>query len=107
MFLRGLHEKRKAKDGVGWIDQIKSKQDGKECVITLHGTARATFRTWAKDDLLGNNRRFDQDAVELCLLHVRDDGYNGAYDRAPLASERRKIMHAWGDYCTSALQSTD
>lgn len=103
MFLRGLHEKRKAKDSVGWIDPIKSKQDGKECVITLHGTARATFRTWAKDDLLGNNRRFDQDAVELCLLHVRDDGYNGAYDRAPLASERRKIMAAWAKYCTSAL----
>lgn len=105
MFLRGLHEKRKTIDHVGWIDTIKSKEEHKECVITIHGTARATFRTWAKDDLLGNNRRFDQDAVELCLLHVRDDGYNGAYDRAPLSGERRKIMQAWGEYCTSALKT--
>lgn len=104
MFLRGLHAKRKEIDGVGWIDPIKSKQENHECVISIHGTARASFRTWAKDDLLGNNRRFDQDAVELCLLHVRNDGFNGAYDRAPLVSERRKIMQAWGEYCLSALK---
>jgi integrase len=99
MFLRGLHEKRVAKDGRGWIDPAKSARLGKPCIITLHGTARATFRTWAKDDVLGNNRRFDQQAVEMCLLHEKNDAYNGAYDRAPLAQERRKIMQAWGDYC--------
>ncbi len=105
MFLRGLHEKRKRLDGVGWIDPIKSKQENKECVISIHGTARATFRTWAKDDLLGNNRNFDQNAVELCLLHVRDDGFSGAYDRAPLVTERRRIMQAWGVYCLSEIKS--
>ena len=101
MFLRGVHEKRFAQDGIGWIDPIKSAQLGKPCVITLHGTSRSTFRTWAKDDELGNNRRLDQEAVELCLLHSKNDAYNGAYDRAPLAQERRLIMQAWGDYCES------
>ena len=28
-----------------------------------------------------NNRRFDQEAVELCLLHSKNDAYDGAYDR--------------------------
>ena len=103
MFLRGLHEKRLQKDHRGWIDPIKSSKMGKPCVITLHGTARASFRTWAKDDELENNRRFDQQAVEMCLLHAKNDAYNGAYDRAPLAKERRQIMEAWGKYCMSGI----
>lgn len=103
VFLRGLHEQKKAQDGIGWIDPTKTARTGKESVITIHGTARATFRTWAKDDELGNNRRFDQEAVELCLLHAKNDAYDGAYDRAPLAKERQRIMHAWGEYCTSLL----
>ena len=103
MFLRGLHEKRLAQDGVGWVDPIKSAKLKKPCVITLHGTARATFRTWAKDDEIGNNRRFDQEAVEFCLLHSRNDAYNGAYDRAPLAKERHAIMEAWGKYAYSKI----
>lgn len=101
VFLRGLHEKKKEIDGVGWIDPIKTARLGKESIITIHGTARATFRTWAKDDELGNNRRFDQEAVELCLLHSKEDNYEGAYDRARLEHERRLIMQAWGDYCES------
>lgn len=105
MFLRGLHEKRLEEDGIGWIDPVKTEKLKKPCVITLHGTARATFRTWAKDDEIGNNRRFDQEAVEFCLLHSRNDAYNGAYDRAPLAKERRAIMEAWGEYACSYIKS--
>ena len=101
MFIRGLHAKKISENGIGWIDPEKSAREGKICPITLHGTCRATFRTWAKDDELGNNRRFDQQAVEMCLLHAKNDAYNGAYDRAPLAKERRQIMEAWGKYCMS------
>ncbi len=107
MFLRGLHDERKALDGIGWIDPVKTKKLGKPCVITLHGTARATFRTWAKDDETGNNRKFDQEAVELCLLHSKNDAYNGAYDRAPLTKERQKIMQAWGEYCWSKVSTVE
>jgi len=74
-------------------------------VITLHGTARASFRTWAKDDALGNNRLFDQEAVELCLLHAKRDTYKGAYDRTSLDKERRMVMAAWGKYCFSERES--
>lgn len=103
MFLRGLHEKKFTEDGIGWIDPHKTKKTGKSCIITVHGTARATFRTWAKDDELGNNRKFDQEAVELCLLHSKNDAYNGAYDRAKLEKERRFVMDCWGKYCYSRL----
>ena len=104
MFLRGLHEKQLAEDGIGWIDPVKTEKLGKPCCISLHGTARATFRTWAKDDEMGNNRRFDQEAVELCLLHSKNDAYDGAYDRAPHAKERRAIMEAWGKYAYSKIR---
>lgn len=101
MFLRGLHEVRLAADGRGWVDPHITNTVGLPSVITLHGTARASFRTWAKSDTLGNNRRLDQEAVELCLFHSKKDPLRGAYDRANLDSERRLIMDAWGQYCFS------
>lgn len=103
MVLRRLHKIRKKEDHIGWIDHAKTRLLGKECIITLHGTARATFKTWAKSDVFKNNRRFDQEAVELCLLHSKNDGYNGAYDRAFLARERRFIMNEWAKYCFSKI----
>lgn len=105
MFLRGMHEARSAEDGRGWIDPDAVGSNGKPAVITLHGTARATFRTWAKDDKSGNNRKFDQEAVEMCLLHSRRDMYKGAYDRSHLEHERRLIMDEWGKYCLSMRDS--
>lgn len=104
MCLRGLHENKLSEDNIGWIDPVKTKSTGKPAVITLHGTARATFRTWAKSDELGNNRNFDQEAVELCLLHSKNDAYQGAYDRAKLTKERQFIMQQWGMYCVSAIK---
>ena len=103
-FITGLHEKKLAEDGVGWIDPVQTRQMKIPRKITVHGTSRATFRTWAKSDELKNNRKFDQEAVEMCMLHGKKDAYNGAYDRAPLAKERRKLMEAWGKYCYSCKE---
>ena len=97
MFLRGMHEDRMVTDGRGWIDPMLKKANGNPAIITIHGSARATFRTWAKSDIYENNRRFDQEAVELCLLHAKRDAYKGAYDRAFLERERQLIMSAWGN----------
>lgn len=104
MVLRRLHKIKKEKDGIGWIDPEKTKIQKSDAIITVHGTARATFKTWAKDDELGNNRKFDQEAVELCLLHSRNDQYQGAYDRTKLEKERRLIMEAWGAFCYSRIK---
>ena len=101
MCLRGLHENRLVRDKVGWIDPIKTEITGKASVITLHGTARASFRTWAESDEFGNNRELDQNAAELCLLHSKNDEYGEAYNRADFVKERRLIMQCWGNYCLS------
>lgn len=101
--IRRLHESKLAQDGIGWIDAAHLKATGERSIVTIHGTARSSFKTWTKDDTLGNNRLFDQEAVELCLLHARKDAYNGAYDRSTLETERRKIMAAWGAFCWSKI----
>lgn len=102
--IRRMHARQKALDEIGWIDPDKSKREGKVCVITAHGTARSGFRTWAKDDRLGHNRKFDKEAAELCLLHCKaSDDYHGAYDRARLSSERQRLMNDWGEFCCSLV----
>lgn len=108
MLIRGMDTQKAAIDGRGWKDFTRRNGAGKiEPVrITQHGTARASFRTWAKNDELGNNRKFDQEAVELCLLHARKDTYRGAYDRSQLLKERRLVMKEWGAFCSSALRAS-
>lgn len=101
--IRRMHASKKALDGTGWIDPDKSKREGK----AAHGTARSGFRTWAKDDRFGNNRKYDQEAAELCLLHSKaSDDYHGAYDRARLSTERQRLMDDWGgggEFCCSLI----
>lgn len=97
--IQQLHEERLAEDGIGWIDPILSQKTGKLCMITQHATARASFKTWASSG--ENRKRFDVDAVELCLAHHLKDDYNGAYNRSTLEEERRAVMEAWGVYCLS------
>lgn len=84
-----------------WLDPVMSKEEGRPVLATMHGTARATFKTWAST---GENRReLDSDAVELCLAHKLRDDYDGAYNRAELEPERRKVMQTWSDFCYSKI----
>ena len=97
--IQQLHEERLAEDGIGWIDPILSQKTGMPCMITQHATARASFKTWSSSG--ENRKKFDVDAVELCLAHHLKDDYNGAYNRTTLVEERREVMEAWGVYCLS------
>ena len=90
--IRKAHARKKLLDGIGWIDKEKSKRTGKECI-----------ETWAKDDVLGNNKRFDKEAINLNMLHERNDPYKGAYDRSKMELERRNMMEEWGKFCTQLL----
>lgn len=94
-----MNAKAKKNGRPEWLDKAQTETLGKPVRITVHGTSRATFKTWTRLD--SNLNRFDRDAVELCLAHKINDGYGGAYDRATLLEERRRIMNAWGDFCTS------
>ena len=86
-----------------YVDNNILDNNGNPISITQHGTARATFKTWSKSDELGNHKKFDSEAVELCLLHDRKDPLKGAYDRSTLEKERRKIMNEWGKFCCSKI----
>lgn len=102
--IRGMDSRKAEIDGRGWRDFSQIGENGEPPLITQHGTARATFKTWTKDDQTGNNRKFDQEAVELCLLHARKDIYKGAYDRSQLTQERRAVIDAWGRFCFSGIK---
>ena len=81
------------------IDKEQTARLGKPVLMTQHGTCRACFKTWSKSD----GRRFNTDAVELCLAHQVDYRYGGAYDRAKLEAERRDVMAQWAKFCTSKV----
>ena len=85
-----------------WVDKEQGEKLGREIIITAHGVARASFKTWTRTG--ENLRRFYTDAVEMCLAHSIDDKYNGAYDRASLEEERRRVMAAWGEFCFSKIE---
>lgn len=100
--IKGLHDRKLKLDGIGWIDEETSKRFNKPFRITQHGTARSCFRSWARE-FQRNGKKFDQLAVELCMLHSRNDVYGGAYDRSDLFKERREIMEEWGRFCFSLM----
>lgn len=102
--IRDINESRVNKGLPIFVDPYITKEDGSHPVITQHGTSRATFKTWAKADELGNHLKFYHDAVELCLLHERKDPLRGAYDRSKFEKERRFVMEEWGKYCCSLFE---
>ena len=94
-FLKGIHVIKLSMDGQGWVDKNVLNKKGQPSRITPHGTARATFRTWAEES------HKHEKASELCLLHLPKDIYGGAYKRGLFDKERREIMQEWGDFCIS------
>ena len=93
-----LNDSLESLDGLDLHDPNVLDEAGKPSLITQHGTVRSGFKTWARDDELENFKKYDEQAVEYCMLHFRD-AYNGAYDRANMVKHRRQIMQEWGDFC--------
>lgn len=85
--------------GLKFNDEAQGLKLGKVVRATMHGIARATFRTWSQDDSLGNDKKFDARIAELCLHHKVKDGYNGAYERNESKIRRREMMNSWSKYC--------
>jgi integrase len=63
---------------------------------TVHGTARAGFKTWA-DECTG----FKDAVSEACLAHVEGDKVKAAYARGEFEQQRRELMEAWSRYCAT------
>ena len=70
-----------------WVDPLMLDSDGNPKVATQHGTARASFKSWAKSDRLGNFGKYSEELIEACLLHSIRKRYNGAYDRSTFENE--------------------
>lgn len=96
-----MHTESLLRGGRGYFDPNQVTRTGKPAIATPHGIARASFRTWAQDDELGNDRRFSDKIAELCLHHKVGDAYNGAYERNQAMKSRAEMMQAWADYCFS------
>jgi integrase len=69
--------------------------------MTVHGTARASFKTWASE-----HTNFPRAIVEKALAHAVGDETERAYDRGDLFVKRRRLMDAWAQYCSSKPVTT-
>lgn len=94
-----MNKKNIANGGEPFTDEKELDSQGNPSLATPHGLARATFRTWAQNDELGNDKRFSDRVAELCLHHNVSDAYRGAYERNEALKSRTEMMQAWADYC--------
>lgn len=103
--IESMHMESLQRGEGGFVDPKQKTKDGLPAIATPHGIARASFRTWAQDDELGNDRRFNERVAELCLHHKTGDAYNGAYERNQAMKSRVEMMQAWADYCLSEVKN--
>lgn len=104
--IKALHEKKKARDGLGWIDPNSShRETGEKRRITAHGF-RATFRSWVESGEWKNYSKA-QEAAERVLLHEKKDNLNGAYRRYDHEAEQREVVQAWADNCLEGIDLTE
>ena len=102
--IKRMHDKQRKIDGIGWIDPDQTHpKTGKPRIVTLHGCARATFNTWAKDAKGYSHKEFSRDLRESCLDH-RNESYQCAYDREQALGDMREVYDAWGKYCFSLIE---
>ena len=69
--------------------------------LTVHGF-RATFKTWASE-----NTNFAREIVEAALAHAISDKLEAAYRRGDFFEKRKRLMHAWADFCNRAITAGD
>jgi integrase len=68
--------------------------------LTAHGF-RSTFRDWAAE-----TTSTPGDVVEMALAHAIGSAVEAAYRRGDLFEKRRKLMEAWGRYCTAPARAS-
>lgn len=89
MLLRRMNE---GDGGPAWVDA-----SGRP--ITVHGL-RSTFRDWA-----GEVSNFPPELAEAALAHAIRDKVQAAYERGDKLAKRRRMMEAWGAYCTRTAET--
>ncbi len=77
------------------LRRLKAPSDQPDRLATAHGF-RSAFRDWC------SQQGYRRDLAERALAHVVANKVEAAYHRTDLLEERRPMMQAWADYCTSA-----
>jgi integrase len=67
----------------------------RHCDATMHGF-RSSFSDWAHE-----RSGFSNHAIELSLAHSVGTAVEKAYRRTTILEQRRRLMDAWGKFCTS------
>lgn len=67
--------------------------------VTVHGF-RSSFRDWVSEET-----DFQSDVAEAALAHMVSNKTEAAYRRGNLLEKRRRLMDAWGSYCTGSQAS--
>lgn len=62
--------------------------------LTTHGF-RSTFRDWCAEAT-----NFPREIAEEALAHTLKDKVEAAYQRGDALNKRRRVMEAWGSYCS-------
>jgi hypothetical protein len=68
---------------------------------TVHGTARASFKTWADEWT-----SFKDAVSEACLAHVEGNRVKAAYARGEFERQRAGLMEMWAQHCASLPADT-
>jgi integrase len=63
--------------------------------VTVHGF-RSSFSDWSHE-----RTAFSNHVIELSLAHSIGGAVEQAYRRGDMFEKRRKLMDAWGTFCTS------
>ena len=63
---------------------------------TVHGTARAGFKTWCDECTT-----YREAVSEACLAHVEGDKVKAAYARGEFEQQRAELMELWSRHCAS------
>jgi integrase len=64
--------------------------------VSVHGL-RSSFRDWASE-----RTSFQREVCEMALAHAIPDAVEKAYRRGDLFEKRRKLMEAWGEFCSAS-----
>jgi len=63
--------------------------------LTAHGF-RSTFSDWAAE-----RTAYPREVVEMALAHAVENKVEAAYRRGDLLEKRRRLMDAWGQFCST------
>jgi integrase len=85
--IRDMHKSSLAAGGSGYFDPVVNR------VATPHGTARSSFKDWARNQL-----GHVDEVSELALAHVNSDETRAAYARDELLPQRTLLMQQWADF---------